>query len=53
VRQIQERLVGMGNFEPGRTIELLSKIGIVVDLARREHAFESGIVLHGCRIFPS
>ena len=52
-RQIQERSVGIGDFEAGRTVELLSKIGIVVDLAKKEHAFESGMVLHGCRMFPS
>ena len=52
-RQIQERSVGTGDFEAGRTVELLSKIGIVVGLAKMEHAFKSGMVLHGCRMFPS
>ena len=50
-RQIQERSVGIGDFEAGRTVELLSKIGIVVGLAKREHVFESGMVLHGWRMF--
>ena len=52
-RQIRERSVGMDNFEPGKTIELLSKIGNVVGLATMEHAFESGMELHGSRLFPS
>ena len=52
-RQIHERSVGMDNFEPRRTIELLSEIGNVVGLATMEHAFESGMELHGSRLFPS
>src|SRR5688572_12940482 len=52
-RQIHERSVGMDNFELGKTIELLSEIGDVVGLATMEHAFESGMELHGSSLFPS
>src|SRR5579875_2006317 len=52
-RQIYGRYVEMENSEPETTVELLSKIGDVVGLATREHTFQSGMELHGCRMFPS